>query len=127
MKKHVIKTQNAPAPVGPYSQAVISGDLIFLSGQAAVDPETGKLVEGDTKAQTLQTLKNLKTVLEAAGSDLEHVVKTNVFLIDMNDFASMNEVYRQFFPDEYPARTTIQAARLPLDALVEIDLIATRK
>jgi 2-iminobutanoate/2-iminopropanoate deaminase len=127
MKKQTVETKDAPAPVGPYSQAIVAGDLIFVSGQAGVDPETGRLVEGDTKAQTAQTLKNLQAVLEAAGSDFEHVVKTSVFLHDMNDFAAMNEVYRQFFPTDQPARTTIQAARLPLDARVEIDLIATRK
>jgi 2-iminobutanoate/2-iminopropanoate deaminase len=127
MKKQVVETANAPAPVGPYSQAIVAGDLIFVSGQAAVNPETGRLVEGDISAQTNQTLLNLKAVLEAAGSDLEHVVKTSVFLLDMNDFAEMNEVYRQFFPVGQPARTTIQAARLPIDARVEIDLIATRK
>jgi 2-iminobutanoate/2-iminopropanoate deaminase len=127
MKKQIVKTASAPAPVGPYSQAIVAGDLIFVSGQAAVNPETGRLVEGDISAQTNQTLLNLKAVLEAAGSDLEHVLKTSVFLLDMNDFAEMNEVYRQFFPAEQPARTTIQAARLPIDARVEIDLIATRK
>jgi len=127
MKKETVKTANAPAPVGPYPQAIVAGDLIFVSGQAAVNPETGRLVEGDISAQTNQTLLNLKAILEAAGSDLEHVLKTSVFLLDMNDFAEMNEVYRQFFPAEQPARTTIQAARLPIDARVEIDLIATRK
>ena len=98
MKKQIVKTASAPAPVGPYSQAIVAGDLIFVSGQAAVNPETGRLVEGDISAQTNQTLLNLKAVLEAAGSDLEHVLKTSVFLLDMNDFAEMNEVYRQFFP-----------------------------
>jgi len=127
MKKQIVQTASAPAPVGPYSQAIVAGDLIFVSGQAAVNPETGRLVKGDISAQTNQTLLNLKAVLEAAGSDLEHVLKTSVFLLDMNDFAEMNEVYRRFFPAEQPARTTIQAARLPIDARVEIDLIATRK
>ena len=125
--KQIVRTPNAPAPAGPYSQAVVSGELLFLSGQAAIDPKTGLLINGDTAAQTSQVLRNLQAVLEAAGSDLNHVLKVGVFLIDMDDFAAMNEVYLKFFGPEPPARTTIQAARLPLDARVEIDLIAQRK
>jgi 2-iminobutanoate/2-iminopropanoate deaminase len=125
-KKQIVETKNAPAPVGPYSQAVVWGDLIFVSGQAALDPRSGKLVPGDTAVQTAQVMRNLQAVLDGAGSDLQHVLKTTVFLLDMDDFAAMNQVYGEFFDSEPPARSTIQAARLPLDARVEIELVATR-
>ena len=124
MTKQIIETKDAPAPIGPYSQATIAGGLIFTAGQAGLDPQTGKLVAGGIAKQTAQTLRNLQAVLEASASGLDHVLKANVFLADLNDFAVMNEVYGGFFAEKPPARTTVQAARLPLDALVEIELVA---
>jgi 2-iminobutanoate/2-iminopropanoate deaminase len=124
MTKQIVETKDAPAPIGPYSQATIAGGLIFTAGQAGLDPQTGKLVDGGIAKQTAQTLRNLQAVLEASGSGLDHVLKANVFLADLNDFAVMNEVYGGFFTEKPPARTTVQAARLPLDALVEIELVA---
>jgi 2-iminobutanoate/2-iminopropanoate deaminase len=122
-----IQTDRAPQAIGPYSQAIkITGidGLIFLSGQIPLDPETMKVVEGDVRAQTERVFKNLAAVLEAAGSSLDRVVKTTVFLADLQDFNAMNEVYATFFDTTRPARSTIQAARLPRDVLIEIDLIA---
>ncbi len=127
MTKQIVETNNAPAPVGPYSQAIIAGNLVFASGQAGLDPQTGRLISRDIMEQTGQVMRNLQAVLEAAGSSLERVLKTTVFLVDMNDFAAMNESYAEFFKGDPPARTTIQAARLPLDARVEIELIAARE
>jgi 2-iminobutanoate/2-iminopropanoate deaminase len=124
MTRRKIETKNAPSPVGPYSQAIVAGGFVFASGQAGLDPQTGRLISRDIIEQTAQTLSNLQSVLEAAGSSLERVLKTTVFLADMNDFAAMNEAYAGFFTKDPPARTTIQAARLPLDARVEIELIA---
>jgi 2-iminobutanoate/2-iminopropanoate deaminase len=124
MKKRAVETGKAPSPIGPYSQAVIAGDYIFASGQTPLNPETGELIDGDIGAQTAQALGNLSAVLEAAGSNLGQVLKTTVYLADMNDFAAMNEAYARFFTHEPPSRTTIQAARLPRDARVEIELIA---
>ena len=122
--KKVVATKNAPGPVGPYSQAVIAGGLVFTAGQAGLDPQTGKVVAGGCAAQTAQTLKNLEAVLEAAGSGLDRAIKATVFLADLTDFALMNEVYKGFFKENPPARSTVQVARLPLDALVEIELVA---
>lgn len=123
--KEVIKTDAAPGAIGPYSQAVRAGNLVFVSGQIPIDPKTGEFVsENDVAAQTEQVLKNLQAVLEAAGSNLKGVVKTTVFLADMNDFAQMNAVYARFFTENFPARATVQAARLPKDARVEIECIA---
>src|SRR5690606_20553423 len=113
------QTDKAPAAVGPYSQAIVANGMVFTAGQVPLDPSTGKLVEGDIRAQTTQVLKNVQAVLEAAGSSLDKVVKTTVFLKDLNDFAAMNETYAQFFTNQPPARSTVQVARLPLDALVE--------
>jgi len=121
--KEIISTAKGPKTLGPYSQAVKANGFIFTAGQGPLDPATGKLVEGDTAAQTLRTLENLKAIVEAAGSSLDRAVKANVYLKDMNDFTIMNEVYSRYFPQNPPARTTIQAARLPLDIRVEIDLI----
>ncbi|MFQ3680600.1 MAG: RidA family protein [Pseudanabaenaceae cyanobacterium] len=118
-----IRTDKAPLPVGPYNQAIVTGNLVFTAGQVGIDPTTGQLT-GDITAQTRQVLRNLHAVLQAAGSGWEHVVKTTVFLADMNDFAAMNAVYAQHFPDPAPARSCVQAARLPLGALVEIEAIA---
>ncbi|HZS08801.1 MAG TPA: RidA family protein [Blastocatellia bacterium] len=119
-----IHTDSAPKAIGPYSQAIRAGGLIFASGQIPLDPATMQIVEGDIAAQTERVLKNLGQVLNAAGSSLDKVVKTTVFLADMNDFAAMNDVYAKFFGETRPARSTVQAARLPRDARVEIDVIA---
>lgn len=124
MTRRKVETKNAPAPVGPYSQAIVANGFVFAAGQAGLDPQTGKLISRDVIEQTAQTLRNLQTVLEAAGSSLARVLKTTVFLADMNDFAAMNEAYARFFTEDPPARSTIQAARLPLDARVEIELVA---
>ncbi len=122
--REVISTSNAPKAIGPYSQAIRAGGMIFCSGQIALDPFTNQLIEGDVAAQTERVLKNLSAVLWEAGSNLEQVVKTTVFLKSMNDFAAMNEVYGKFFSKQPPARSTVEAARLPKDVLVEIDVIA---
>lgn len=127
MQRTQVKTEGAPAAIGPYSQAIVAGDLIFCAGQAGLDPATMKLVEGDVQVQTRRVLENLKAVLEAAGSDLHHVVKTTVFLADMADFKAMNEIYAQHFGDPPPARSTIAAKALPLGALVEIEAIALKR
>ncbi len=119
-----VHTPAAPAAIGPYSQAIVAGNLVFTAGQAGIDPKTGNLVPGDVAAQTARTLENLRIVLEAAGASLQSVVKTTVYLADMADFSAMNEVYARHFGDHKPARSTIQAARLPKDARVEIDTIA---
>lgn len=124
MSKQVIHTPNAPAAVGPYSQAIIANGLLFTAGQIAIDPSVGKVVEGDIRAQTRQVLTNIRALLEAAGTNLERVVKTTVFLKNMDDFSAMNEVYGEFFPSNPPARSTVQVAKLPLDVLVEIETIA---
>lgn len=121
--KEIISTENAPGAIGPYSQAVKTGNLVFCSGQIPIDVKTGEFVSADVAEQTEQVLKNLSAVLEAAGSGLKNVVKTTVFLADMNDFAAMNEVYAKYFSDTKPARATVQAARLPRDARVEIEAI----
>jgi 2-iminobutanoate/2-iminopropanoate deaminase len=122
--KHIITTDKAPNPIGPYSQAIRAGGLLFLSGQTPMDPATGQLVEGDIAAQTARALDNLKAVVEAAGSSLDRVVKTTVYMKDLSEFAAMNEVYAGYFSANPPARSTIEAARLPRDCRVEIDLIA---
>jgi 2-iminobutanoate/2-iminopropanoate deaminase len=119
-----VSTENAPGAIGPYSQAVKTGNMVFCSGQIPIDTATGEFVSNDVAEQTEQVLKNLSAVLEAAGSSLGKVVKTTVFLADMNDFAAMNEVYARFFNENKPARATVQAARLPRDARVEIECIA---
>jgi 2-iminobutanoate/2-iminopropanoate deaminase len=123
MNKTIIQTTNAPAAVGPYSQAVKIGNMLYLSGQIPLRPD-GNLETGDIKAQATQVLKNLKAVLEAGGSSLHHVVKCTCFLSDMNNFTAFNEVYATFFTTDYPARSTFQVARLPRDVLVEIEAIA---
>jgi len=119
-----IQTKHAPQAIGPYSQAIKANGLIFASGQIPLDPETMQMIEGDIRAQTERVLTNLQMVLEASGTSLRQVVKTTVYLADMNDFAAMNEVYAKFFEENRPARSTVQAARLPRDARVEIDVIA---
>jgi 2-iminobutanoate/2-iminopropanoate deaminase len=122
--KETISTENAPGAIGPYSQAVRAGNMVFCSGQIPINPQTGEFVSEDVAEQTRQVLKNLSAVLEAADTSLNNVVKTTVFLADMNDFAAMNEVYTEFFSENKPARATVQAARLPRDARVEIECIA---
>ncbi len=122
--RQVISTPSAPKAIGPYSQAIRAAGLLFLSGQVPLDPATGQMIEGDIAKQTERVLENLKALLEAAGSSLERAVKTTVYLKDMNDFPSMNEVYKRYFQDDPPARSTIEAARLPRDARIEMDLIA---
>lgn len=123
--KEVVFTTHAPKAIGPYSQAIKANGLLFLSGQVALDPQTGEFVGSDVRQQTERVFENIKGVLEAAGANLNHVVKTTVFLKDMNDFAAMNEVYARYFTTAPPARSTVQAARLPKDALVEIEVIAS--
>src|SRR5215212_3808720 len=119
-----IQTENAPAAIGPYSQAIKANGLVFASGQIPTDPETGEFVAGGIAEQTERVLRNVAAVLEAAGSSLDRVVKTTVFLADMNEFTAMNEVYAKFFTEVPPARATVQAARLPRDARVEIEAVA---
>ena len=124
MQKELIKTSNAPQAIGPYSQAVRAGNLVFLSGQIPTNPATGEIVGANIKVQTQQALENLQAVLVAAKSSLKQVVKVGVFLKDMNDFAAMNEIYTKYFDESLPARVTVEVARLPKDVLVEIDAIA---
>ena len=124
MERQVIHTDNAPKAIGPYSQAIRVGEFIFCAGQAGLDPSTGNLVSGGIEAETRRVLQNLAAVLEAAGTSCSRVVKTTVFLLDMNEFQKMNVVYAKFFPTNSPARSTVQVARLPQDARVEIEVIA---
>ena len=125
--KEIVVTEKAPGAIGPYSQAIKAGGMVYCSGQIPIDPATGDFVSDVVSEQTDQVLKNLSEVLTAAGSSLDNVVKTTVFLADMNDFAEMNEVYGRFFSNNKPARATVQAARLPRDARVEIECIAIAK
>ena len=127
VSRRAVRTDRAPRAIGPYSQAVVAGQFVFCAGQIGSDPATGELVAGGIREQAEQAIKNLAAVLEAAGSDTDHVVKTTVFLADMNDFAAMNEIYARHFKTEPPARSTVQAARLPRNALVEIEAIAVLK
>lgn len=122
--REVVATHNAPQAIGPYSQAIRANGFIFVSGQIALNPVTQKIVEGGVAQQTEQVIANLEAILKAAGSGLDKIVRTSVFLKDMNDFAAMNDVYERFFPQRAPARSTIEAARLPKDVRVEIDAIA---
>jgi 2-iminobutanoate/2-iminopropanoate deaminase len=122
--REVISTEKGPKAIGPYSQAIKANGFIFVSGQTAFDPASGKAIEGETAKQTERTLENVKAVLQAAGSSLDRVVKVGVFLKDMNDFTAMNGVYALYFPANPPARTTVEVARLPRDFLVEMDVIA---
>ena len=122
--KEIVATERAPRAIGPYSQAVRSGNFLFASGQIPIDPATGEFVAGGITEQTEQVMRNVSAILEAAGAGLQQVVKTTVFLADMDDFTAMNEVYARFFGEDPPARATVQAARLPRDARVEIEAIA---
>ena len=122
--KEIISTANAPAAIGPYSQAVRAGNLLFISGQVPLDPASGQPVEATIQAHAARSLENVKAILAQAGAGMENVVKTTVFLKDMEDFAEMNRIYQTFFPENCPARSAVQAARLPKDVLVEIEAIA---
>lgn len=122
--KDIISTAHGPKAIGPYSQAIRANGFIFVSGQVAFDPATGQLIEADIAEQTDRVMKNLKAIVEAAGSSLDKAVKTTVFIKDMNEFAKMNEAYARYFPSNPPARSTVEVARLPRDVRVEIDLIA---
>jgi 2-iminobutanoate/2-iminopropanoate deaminase len=122
--KQALSSADAPKAIGPYSPAVRSGPLVFISGQVPIDPSTGNLIDGDIAAQTRRVLDNLGALLQAAGLSYIHVVRTTVFLADMNDFSTMNQAYATYFSEPYPARSTVQVSRLPKDARVEIDVIA---
>ena len=123
--KDIVHSDRGPKPIGPYSQAVKINGLLYLSGQIPLDPKTNEMIAGDIKAQTERVLENIKGILESAGSNLHHVIKTTVFLKDMNEFPSMNEVYAKYFTTAHPARSTVQVARLPKEASVEIEVIAS--
>jgi 2-iminobutanoate/2-iminopropanoate deaminase len=122
--RQAVATSSAPQAIGPYSQAIRAGSLLFVSGQVPIDPATGQIVNGDIGAQTHRVLRNISEILKAGGATLDHVVRTTVFLADMNDFAAMNEVYAGYFSAPAPARATVQVSRLPKDARIEIDVIA---
>lgn len=124
MKKNIVVAENAPKAIGPYSAGVTIGNFVYTAGQLGIDPKAGGFVAGGIEAETRQALKNLKAVLEAAGSSLENVIKTTVFLRDMDEFAAMNGVYAEFFTENFPARSAVQVARLPLDAAVEVEAVA---
>lgn len=124
MEKKAVQTDSAPKAIGPYSQAIIAGSMVYCSGQIPLDPATGTLVTGDIATQTERVLKNLQAVLKAAQCEMGHVVKTTIFLKDLNDFQIVNKVYGEYFYPPFPARSTIQVARLPMDAAVEIEAIA---
>jgi 2-iminobutanoate/2-iminopropanoate deaminase len=124
MAKRIVKTDQAPSAIGPYSQAVIANGFVFAAGQVPLDPRTGQIVPGDTRIQTKRVMENLKAVLTAAGSSMDRVVKTTVFLVNLNDFGVMNEIYGEYFQEEPPARSTVQVAKLPREAAVEIEVIA---
>lgn len=126
MEKQIINTKNAPAPIGPYNQAVLTGNLLFVSGQIALHPETNQLVQDDIKTETRQVMENLKAILTAAGMDFSNVLKSTIFITNMNDFAQINEVYGSYFSDAYPARETVQVAALPKGVNVEISVIASK-
>ena len=125
MKREVIHTNNAPGAIGPYSQGIIVGDFVYTSGQIPINPATG-VMETDIKLATKQSMENVKAILEAAGTSLENVVKTSIFLKDLNDFAVVNEVYGTYFTENPPARSCVQVAKLPKDAVIEIEAIATK-
>jgi len=123
--RDIVLSDRGPRPIGPYSQAIKVNGLLFVSGQVSIDPKTNEFAPGDIRQQTERTLENVKGIVEAAGSKLSHVVKSTVFLKNMSDFAAMNEVYARYFPAAPPARSTVEVARLPKDALVEMEVIAT--
>ncbi|MGB3780441.1 MAG: RidA family protein [Tunicatimonas sp.] len=125
MPKKIIQSADAPAPIGPYSQAVQAGNLLFVSGQVPIDPATGEVIEGDITEETQQVMKNLEAILKAAGSSFAQVVKCTIFIRDMGQFSAINEAYGQYFPENPPARETVEVSRLPKDVNVEISCIAT--
>jgi 2-iminobutanoate/2-iminopropanoate deaminase len=122
--RRVVRTEEAPQAIGPYSQAVAAGGFVYVAGQLALDPKTGQLVPGDVRIQTKRVMENIKAILEGAGSSLAAVVKTTVFLRDLNDFGAMNEIYGSYFQEDPPARSTVQVAKLPRDGAVEIEVVA---
>lgn len=122
--KKVIKTNQAPAPIGPYNQAIVANGMLYVSGQIPADPATGNLIESGIQDETHQVMKNIKAILDEAGSSFEQVVKTSIFISDMDNFSKINEVYGQYFTDNYPARETVEVARLPKDVNVEISVLA---
>jgi 2-iminobutanoate/2-iminopropanoate deaminase len=126
MEKQIINTKNAPAPIGPYNQAILAGNLLFVSGQIALNPDTNQLVLDDIKTETHQVMKNLKGILSEVGMDFDNVLKTTIFIMNMNDFAQINEVYGSYFSGDYPARETVQVAALPKGVNVEISVIASK-
>ena len=125
--KKIISTQKAPAAIGPYSQAVVVDNMVYTSGVVPIDPETGNVVEGDIKVQATRVFDSMKALLESAGSGCDEVVKTTVFIKDMNDFAALNEIYATYFTGDFPARSCVEVARLPKDVLIEMEAIALRK
>ncbi|HEV2440212.1 MAG TPA: RidA family protein [bacterium] len=127
MSKRIVRTEEAPQAIGPYSQAVVAGGFVYVAGQLALDPGTGQLVPGDVRIQTKRVMENIKAILGSAGSSLANVVKTTVFLRDMNDFGAMNEIYGSYFQEDPPARSTFQVAKLPRDGAVEIEVVALVK
>jgi len=124
MSKKTVYTKDAPEPIGPYSQAIQFNNLIFTSGQIPIDPVSGQFIDGDIKAQTKQTIRNIENILTAGGSDISKVIKVTVYLKDINEFAAMNEIYEEYFGKSKPARSTIEATKLPKGALIELDAIA---
>ena len=126
MEKKIIGTDAAPAPIGPYNQAVQVGNMLFISGQIALDPKTGELVQGDIKAETTKVMENLQAILKAAGMDFSNVLKSTIFLMDMGQFAQVNEVYGAYFDEDAPARETVQVSGLPKGVKVEISMIAAK-
>jgi 2-iminobutanoate/2-iminopropanoate deaminase len=126
MKKEIINTANAPQPIGPYSQAVAYGNLLFVSGQIAINPDNGELINSSINDETHQVMKNIQNILMAAGLDMEHILKTSIFLKNMDDFAEVNRVYGSYFKNHFPARETVQVSRLPKDVSVEISVIAAK-
>ncbi|TSA49636.1 MAG: RidA family protein [Sphingobacteriales bacterium] len=126
MQKKIIQTDKAPAPIGPYSQAVMVGNLLFVSGQVAIIPESGKILQGDISTETMQVMNNIHAILAQAGMDFENIVKTSIFLKNMDDFAKVNEIYGSNFSGDFPARETVQVSRLPKDVNVEISVVAAK-
>jgi 2-iminobutanoate/2-iminopropanoate deaminase len=124
MAKRIIKTEQAPAAIGPYSQAIVANGFVYAAGQIPLDPRTGQLVPGDIRIQTKRVMENIRAVLDAAGSSMDKVVKTTVFLRDLNDFGIMNEIYGEYFKENPPARSTVQVGKLPREAAVEIEVVA---
>ncbi len=125
--KQVVSTEKAPAAIGPYSQAIVVDNMVYTSGVVPIDPSTGMVVEGDIKVQATRVFDSMKALLEAAGSDCENVVKTTVFIKDMNDFAALNEIYATYFTGDFPARSCVEVARLPKDVLIEMEAIALKR